>query len=180
MCVHREVNVPPQIYCVDRTVGIPNEFSPRCHPMYKHVIYLSSLLLCLLLLFSCPPLHLPLACLSLLVPLTLTCFAPSLLPPPPFSLVHLPLLPLPTSILSHLPLLSLSPPVDEIFMAIHTGSVGAAAAVGATGVNAFKDFRPLSFQSEGERESERGRWWGRRRGSRWKAEKGGMKKEKSR
>lgn len=51
-------------------------------------------------------------------------------------------------------------------MAIHTRSVGAA--VGATGVDAFQDSRPLEKGS-----------WGRWRGSGWKV-RGGKKKEASR
>lgn len=48
-------------------------------------------------------------------------------------------------------------------MPIHTRSVGAAAAaaLGATGVNAFKDSRPLSLQSERETEGEGGGGGGR-------------------
>lgn len=65
---------------------------------------------------------------------------------------------------------SLFLPLDEIFMVIHTGCVGAA--VGATGVKAFKDFMPLSLWRGGE-----GGCQCRRKGEgRWNV-RGGMKKE---
>lgn len=147
---------------------------------------LPSISLCLLLIFSrsLSPRHLRLSPLRLrLYLLLLGCFAPSLLSQPsrssptPLSVARLHSLP--PSLFSLSPSLSLYP--DEIFMPIHTGSVAAAAAAGATGVNAFKDFGPLSFA---EREKERGRererwWWGRKRGSRRKT-RGEVKTEESR